>query len=164
MNIDPLLKSFLHPRIATNVSNNPQFDLRIIQTQQRSIRAFRNKRLPNFPAQLRTNRNVLQIGVLTTQSARCGNRLVKMRMNPTRIGINQQRQCINISAFQFLQCPKIHNVLHDRVLAQQRIQGFLICLILACFGFLGFVRQLQLLKQYFSHLLRRCDVKHAPRI
>ena len=63
MDVAACLERFDEGRITRQVREKPELDLRIIGSQQQPART-RNESPPYVPAQLTTNRNVLQIRIV----------------------------------------------------------------------------------------------------
>ena len=94
-----LSKCPLQRFVAAEMSQEPQFDLRIIGRDQRPP-LLRYERLAYAAAFLGAYRNVLQIRITGTESARGSDDLVERRVNPPGLRIDQCRQCIDIRALQ----------------------------------------------------------------
>ncbi|MNL77398.1 hypothetical protein D3C87_2035640 [compost metagenome] len=75
MNIHIFHESFLHPLVAGNMRQYPQFDLRIIRRQNRPARFRGYKNFADFAAFLQPDRDILQVRELAAQPSGRGNRL-----------------------------------------------------------------------------------------
>ena len=89
------------------MSQQAQFNLRIIAGDDIVISFSRYEQGPYFPPLFRADRNILKIGIRTAESSRRRYHLVKGRVNPTRFPGNQRFQSFEIGRNQFLQCPEL---------------------------------------------------------
>ena len=120
---------------------------------------LRDESFPDLSSQLIPHRDVLQIGVRRAESSRSGHRLIEGGMDLTRIGMDQCWQRINIGTQQFFQAPIGEELVDDRVFAAQFLQNILARTVIAALGLLGFLIQLQPLKQNLAHLFTGVDIE-----
>ena len=147
------IRERLHKHIiTTEMSQDTQFNLWVIGTDQQILLFNRNKRSPNTLAFFRTHRNILQVWRRARQASCRRNRLIERCMY-TIVLINQFKQSINIGAFQFCKLAIIQNATNDRMVVAQSLQYFRTCRV-ACFRLFD-NRQFQNFKQNMSQLFWR---------
>ena len=140
-----------------NASQNTQLHLRIIAAHKIIIACARNENAANLFALLRARWDVLQVRVSAGQASCNRNRLLEMRMDTSRLGINKRLQAIQIRALQLGQLAMLQNGRNQRMLALECLQNLGICRI-ACFRLFD-NRQLQTLKKNNTQLLGRLKVE-----
>ena len=84
-------------------------------------------------------------------------------MHPTSLAIYQFWQCIYIGAKQFLHTTIFQYLAHHWVLRSQSLQCLLVGHILSTLCLAWFIADFQHIKQQFSHLFRRTNVKIRTR-
>ena len=103
------------------MSQHTQLDLRIIGRKKPPIFWVSNKGLANLPAGVGPNRNVLEIGILGTQSAGGCHILHERSVHSLRFWINQRQQGIGIGTSEFCKLPVTDNFLRQLMLFGKRL-------------------------------------------
>ena len=110
-------------RVAAEVRQQPQLNLRVIRRKQLRPRRGR-KRRPNLPSQLRPNGNILQVRVDRRQPSRRRGRRLKGRMH-ARIRVGQQRQRVYVIRLQLRQVTELQHQPRHFMLLRQLLQHIL---------------------------------------
>ncbi len=148
-------------RIAAEVRQQPQLDLRVVGRKQLRARR-RSKRRANLAPQLRANGNVLQIRIDRRQPARRRGRRLKRGVH-ARFRIGQQRQRIDVIRFQLRQMPVFQHQPRHFMLLRQLLQHILRRRDGLAFAATHRRRQPQMREQHHAQLLRRIDVEPLAR-
>ena len=135
-----------------------KFDLGIVRIQK-YIALFRNKYLTDQSSKFHSHRDILKIRLCTAYPSCCRNSLIKCRMY-SAIFCDHTGQPICIGGFQFCELSVFQDILYDGILRCKLFQNICCCRI-ACFCFLSALKA-KLLKQDYSHLFRRIDIKFFP--
>ena len=109
-------------RVVREVGEDPQFDLAVIRREE--LPSLLGQEGPAYlTAQLRADRDVLQIGVRTAQAARGGDRLVESARGCGPVPrIHQFGQGVHVGALELRQLPEVQNLLRQGVLRRQPLQ------------------------------------------
>src|ERR1700691_5825715 len=99
VNVLPATKGFDEYRVAREMRENAQLDLRIIRGKKTASRRG-DERGANFTAQLRANGNILQIWSRRAEASGRGAGLTEARVQPAGYGMDQPRQHVGISGFE----------------------------------------------------------------
>ena len=149
-------KRFDQDRVAAQVGQQPQLDLRVVGRHQQVARR-RHKGGPDAAALFAPNRDVLQIRVAGRQAPGGRDGLVEGGMNPPGIGSNQLGQGIHIGALQLGKAAVGQDLGRQRIALGQPLQDRGVGRG-AGLGFFA-ARQAQLVKQNTLELLGRGDVE-----
>jgi len=107
-----LFECLTHAWIATQCSDNTQFNLRVICADECMIFIPRNECFSDLLPQFRANRNVLQVRLGRTQPTRHSDRLAKDTVYAP-VGVHHLRQGIGVSRSQFVELAVIDDHLRD---------------------------------------------------
>ena len=119
----------------------------------------RDKGLANQLTSLGSNWNILQVGVVATQSS-CGcHRLIENRMDTICFGIHLLGKGLDVGVAQFFDRPPLQNISNNRMVFCQIRKYIFSGRILPSFGFFGFVHKLEFVKQDGTQLFGRSQVK-----
>ena len=138
-------------RIAGDVGEHAQLDLRIIGTQELPAR-LGNERLADLRTDGRADGNVLQIGVHAGEPARRGDRLIEGGVQAP-VPADHGRQCVEVRALQLRQLPVLEHLRGQRMLLGELLQNLLVGGGARLSPFED--RQVQLLVEDLGELLRR---------
>src|SRR5579875_2599312 len=97
MDIFPAGEGVEQNRVAREVSQNPQLDLRVVGRKQNPS-GISNKGAPDPASFLAARRNILKVGIGGAEAAGGGQRLVKRSMQPPIL--DQRRQTVDIGRFE----------------------------------------------------------------
>src|SRR2546422_5907128 len=137
-----------------------ELDLRIIGRQQDIAGAAGDEGPANFLSDFRPYRDVLQVRVGRGEPAGGGDGLVKARVHAMGLRVDQQRQGIDVSAFELAELTKLQDLWKDGVLVAQALEDRRVCRV-AALG-LPAAWEIQVFNQKSGQLLRRGDT-HRPR-
>src|SRR5690606_844765 len=110
MDIPTSSEGFNHGFIPGESRHYPQFDLRIICSQQYMIFIPWDKSFANFPSPFCSDWNILKIWIDGRETSRSSYELIVCRVDSARFRIDQQWQCIYIRGFQLHHLAEIQNV------------------------------------------------------
>ena len=149
----PLGERLTKRRVLAEVGQHAQLDLRIVRRDEFPPRLTSRKRRAYLATLVGTNRDVLQVGVATTQPARRGDNLIERAVDPTRLGVHELRQRIDVRAAKLRVLAVLDDQLRQRM---QRGELFEHRGVGRGAGLRAFDRlEPNLLKQHFGELLRR---------
>ena len=98
VNIETISESLTQRRCVGHMGEDAQFDLAVVRADQCFAR-FCHEGFANFASLHRAHGDVLQVGLLTSQTARGGRRQDIAGMDAPRIGVDIGWQCIRIRTF-----------------------------------------------------------------
>jgi hypothetical protein len=101
-------KSVQQHRILRQMREDAQLDLRVIRAHEH-VAGGRDERLTDLASELGANGNVLQIRVGRRQASGGRHGLFPGRMDAAGAGVQEQRQSIDVCAFQLAQLANLEN-------------------------------------------------------
>ena len=119
MDVLVVLESLQHRCITADVGNQTQFDLGVIRRQKGMLIITRDESAAHFGTFGGAHRNVLQVGVIRTQTARGSQCLIERGMDAARAGIDHFGQRVYVSRLEFGQPPEVQDGLNDREFRRQ---------------------------------------------
>ena len=152
-----LLEAVDHSRVLGQVSQEAQFDLRIVARDDVVIAFAGHEEGAYLAALFGPDGNILQIRVGTAQASRRRDHLVEMGIDAPRFRHDERFQAIEISGNEFLQGPEVQDLVYHGMLVAQGVEDGTVRRI-ARLGLLD-DRQLQLLEEDDAELFRRIDVE-----
>ena len=152
-----LLEAVDHSRVLGQVSQEAQFDLRIVARDDVVIAFAGHEEGAYLAALFGPDGDILQIRVGTAQTSRRRDHLVEMGIDAPRFRHDERFQAIEISGNEFLQGPEVQNLVDHGMLVAQGVEDGTVRRI-ARLGLLD-DRQLQLLEEDDAELFRRIDVE-----
>src|SRR5690606_1203374 len=99
VNIQSVLKGFLHSRVATKIGHNAELYLRVVGRDEQVLTVAWHKSLTYLASTFGAYRYVLQVRVGRAQSAGSGYCLVKRSMHTAIQFANKLRQRIHVRRF-----------------------------------------------------------------
>ena len=115
MNVVTKFKILNHGWVATEMGDDTQLDLGIVGGHQSVFRTTRHKGATDLTSVGGTHRNVLQVGIVGTQTSRGCHRLIERGVNQAVLGINQGGKCVEIGGFQLGVRTVFQNGIDDRM-------------------------------------------------
>ena len=104
------------------MGEDPQLDLRVVGDQQQLILRPGNEGTADLPAELRSDRDVLQVRVRRAQSPGRRDGLVERGVNPAVSRIHQPRKGLEVGGVQLVELPPRQQRVDDRVPVAELLQ------------------------------------------
>ena len=105
------------------MGEHPQLDLGVVRRQQYVTRG-RDERPSNLASELGANRDVLQVRIGAAQASRGRDRLVERRVDAPGLRVHEQRQRIDVRAFQFVQAAPVEDETRQLVRLGELLEHF----------------------------------------
>ncbi len=125
MDIFVSLERFRQSFIPGKMGEDPQFNLGLV-CGGNAPSFFGNKGLPNPISLLRTDGDVLEVGIARGEPARCRYRLIIRGVDPPGLGMDQFGQSIDVSRFEFAQITVTEDLQGKVVLKRELFQNLAI--------------------------------------
>ena len=152
VDVEPIGEGLHHMRVAAHRRHNPQLNLAVVCRQQAVVRIARHKSFANFSSLFRSNRNILQIGLIAAQATCGSNSLVVGGMYPTGSGMDQVGEGLGVCRSQFLRLSIIEYCTHNWMPCRQSKQHLLIRFVLPTRCFLGLGIESKVSKEHVAQL------------
>jgi hypothetical protein len=143
---------------SSHMGEHAQLDLRVIGGNQDMARGG-DEGAPDLAAQVGADRDVLQVWIGAAQPSGCRHCLVEAGVNAPRLGVDHQRQRVDVRALQFVQRPPVEHQPRHLVGQRQFFEDFGGSRKRAGLAGLLRRRQVELLEEDSAELLRRVDVE-----
>ena len=102
----------------------PQFDLRVVRTDQDVRRVARTEKTPDFAPFVIPHGDVLQIRLLAGQPAGGSHRLIERSVNEPRALVDERAEALDVGGVQFLDLPVTEDQRDDGMLVHEFFQNF----------------------------------------
>ena len=139
-----------------------QLYLRVVRTEKYVAR-FRNKRFPNLASVFPAHRNILQVRVARRQAPRRRNRLIKRRVQVSRLRIHEFGQGFHIRAQQLLESAMRQYLPDNFMLVREAHEHFFRRRVLAALRLFRLLVNFKFAEKHLAHLFRRGNHKRVAR-
>src|SRR5919204_1964589 len=144
--------------VVGDVREDAQLDLRVVRRDEDGPRLTGHERAADAPAERRADRDVLEVRRVRRQPARCGDRLVEVRVHAPGLGVDERRERVGVRALELLHLAVIEDLLHDRMRLAELLEDLRVRRVATAHRTTA-ARELQLREQQVLQLLRRVDLE-----